>query len=89
MQIFHNDVAFILQHEAEIAPNFLDDIAVLGPRTRYEQEGGGFEVLVENPKIRCFVWGGGDIDVQHMDGNRISGFKQSLGHQKRHGGKDC
>ena len=34
--VFQNDIAFILQHEIDIAPNLLDDINVLGPWTRYE-----------------------------------------------------
>ena len=54
--IFHNDVAFIIQHEMERAPNFLDDITLLGPKTRYEQEDGTYEVHSENPNIRRFVW---------------------------------
>ena len=65
LSIFYNDVAFILQDETEIAPNFSDDITVLGPKTRYEKEGGGYEVLRENPGVRRFVW-------EHLsDVNRI------------------
>ena len=30
--IFNNDVAFILQHEMDKSPNFLDDITLLGPK---------------------------------------------------------
>jgi len=33
VSIFHNDVAFILQYETDKAPNFLDDITLLGPKT--------------------------------------------------------
>ena len=36
--VFQNDVAFILQCEIEIAPNFQDNINVLGPRTHHELE---------------------------------------------------
>jgi len=50
--IFHNDVAFILQHETERVPNFPDDITLLGPKMRYEQEDGTYEVHSENPNIR-------------------------------------
>jgi len=53
--IFHNDVAFILQHETDKAPNFLDDITLLGPKTRYEKE-GTYETVSENAGIRHFVW---------------------------------
>ncbi|CAA7271313.1 unnamed protein product [Cyclocybe aegerita] len=53
--IFHRQVAFLLQHETEIAPNFVDDVTVLGPRTRYETPDGGFEVLMGNPGICRFI----------------------------------
>jgi len=53
--IFHNDVTFILQHEMDKAPNFLDDITLLGPKTRYEGKDGTYKVLTANPGIRCFV----------------------------------
>ena len=36
LAVFHPDVAFILQYETGIAPNFSDDILVLGPRTHYK-----------------------------------------------------
>ena len=54
--IFHNDFAFILQHEMDKVPNFLDDITLLGPKTRYEGKDGTYEVLSANPGIRRFVW---------------------------------
>ena len=54
--IFQNDVAFILQAEIDIAPNFQDDINALGPRTRYEQPDGTYETIPYNPGIQCFVW---------------------------------
>lgn len=54
--VFQNDVAFILQEETEIAPNFQDDVNVLGPHTRYELSDGTYEVLSANPGIRKFVW---------------------------------
>jgi len=54
--IFYSDVAFILQHEMERAPNFLDDITLLEPKTQYKQEDSTYEVLLENPNIHCFVW---------------------------------
>lgn len=56
LPIFHNDVAFILQDEVEIAPNFSDDISVLGPKTRYELDEGGYEVIEENKGVRRFIW---------------------------------
>lgn len=44
-------MAFLLQDEMEVAPNFVDDVPVLGPKTHYELEGGRFEVLEDNPGI--------------------------------------
>ena len=54
--IFQNDIAFILQAEVDIAPNFQDDINVLGPHTHYELEDRLFEMIPQNPGIQCFVW---------------------------------
>ena len=54
--VFQNDVAFILQHEIDIAPNFLDDINVLGPKTRYENSDGSFETHFDNKNICWFIW---------------------------------
>ena len=54
--VFQNNVAFILQHEVNIAPNFLDDINVLGPWTRYEQDDGTFETTSDNKGICHFIW---------------------------------
>lgn len=73
--VFQNDVAFILQHEIDIAPNFQDDINVLGPHTRYEllDSPGMFETILENSGIRRFVW-------EHcLDMNRVL-------HRLRHAG---
>ena len=71
--VFQNDVAFILQHEIDIAPNFLDDINVLGPKTRYENSDGSFETHFDNKNIRWFIW-------EHcIDVNRIL-------HQLKHAG---
>ena len=54
--IFQNDVAFILQHEIELAPNFQDNVNVLGPTTCYELADGTFELIPQNVGIRRFVW---------------------------------
>ena len=63
--IFQGHVTFILQDEIEKAPPYLDDVPVLGPRTRYEMEDGTYETMPANPGIRHFVW-------EHlMDVNRI------------------
>jgi hypothetical protein len=63
--VFQNDVAFILQEETEIAPNFQDDVNVLGPPTRYESLDGTYQTHPENPGIRRFVW-------EHcIDANRV------------------
>ncbi|KAF8802585.1 hypothetical protein BYT27DRAFT_7054664, partial [Phlegmacium glaucopus] len=49
-------VAFLLQNETSVAPNFLDDITLLGPKTCYETGEDTYEVLKSNPNIRCFIW---------------------------------
>ena len=49
--IFQNDVAFILQHEIEVASNFQDDINVLGPCTCYKLPDGSYETIPENSGI--------------------------------------
>lgn len=54
--IFHGDVVFILQAETGCAPSFLDDIFMHGQGTRHETEDGGYVMLVENPRIRKFVY---------------------------------
>ena len=54
--VFQNDVAFILQHEIDIAPNYLDNINVLGPKTRYENSNGSFETHFNNKNICRFIW---------------------------------
>ena len=54
--VFQNNVAFILQHEIDIALNFLDNINVLGPKTRYENSDGSFETHFNNKKICHFIW---------------------------------
>ncbi|KXN89544.1 hypothetical protein AN958_05548 [Leucoagaricus sp. SymC.cos] len=53
--IFHNDVTFILQHEMDKAPNFLDDITLLGPRTCYKRPDGTYETIPKNPNIEHAV----------------------------------
>lgn len=71
--IFHNDVAFILQHETDKAPNFLDDITLLGPKMRYKNPDGTYETIPKNHNIRRFIW-------EHaMDLNRVL-------HHLRHAG---
>jgi hypothetical protein len=54
--IFHNNVAFLLQDEMEHAPNFLDNVTVLGPKTRYEKDDGTYKVIEENLGIQQFIW---------------------------------
>jgi len=54
--IFQGHVSFILQDEIEVAPPYLDDVPVLGPRTRYELTDGTCETIPENPGIRRFIW---------------------------------
>jgi hypothetical protein len=65
LAVFQNDVAFILQDEIECAPNFQDDVNVLGPHTRYKLRNGSYETIPQNTGIRRFVW-------EHcVDNNRV------------------
>ncbi|KAF8577301.1 hypothetical protein K439DRAFT_1314560, partial [Ramaria rubella] len=77
-------VTFILQDKIGIAPPYLDDIPILGPKTRYETAEGGYEVIPENPGIRKFMWEHlNDVNrvFHHMKhaGGTFSGHKLFLG----------
>src|SRR6267154_5870996 len=54
--VFQNDMAFILQDEIDQAPNFQDDVNVLGPTTRYELPDGTYETIPQNIGIHRFIW---------------------------------
>lgn len=43
--IFHRHARFILQDEVDIAMLFVDDVPILGPKTRYELADGPSEVI--------------------------------------------
>jgi hypothetical protein len=64
--IFHEDVSAILRDEIpKYTRPYIDDVPAIGPRTRYELPGGGYETIPGNPGIRRFVW-------EHMQNvNRI------------------
>ncbi|KAF7777764.1 hypothetical protein Agabi119p4_3836 [Agaricus bisporus var. burnettii] len=64
--IFHDDVTYILRDEIpEYTMPYIDDVPIRGPKTRYEQKDGSYEVLKGNPGIRRFVY-------EHMNNtNRI------------------
>ena len=50
-------MSFILQDEIpHIANIFIDDLPIKGPISRYEDQYGHPEVLLENPGIRRFIW---------------------------------
>ena len=55
VSIFQGHVTFILQDEIDIALPFLDDVPLLGSKTRYEPPDGTLETIPENPGIRDFV----------------------------------
>ena len=70
--IFHGDVTFILEPEIpNIAKPFLDDTVVMGPRSRYETLGGGYETIPNNTGIRRFIW-------EHL--NDVHRVMHRLGH---------
>jgi hypothetical protein len=55
--IFHDDVTYILQPEIpEVTVPYIDDVPVKGPKSRYMQLDGSYEMIPENPGIRRFVW---------------------------------
>lgn len=55
--IFHEDVTYILQPEIpEYTQPYLDDVPTRGPATRYEDENGKEETILENSGIRRCVW---------------------------------
>jgi len=55
--IQQGNLVFILLDEIpeHIAP-FIDDVVVLGPRSRYQDKDGNCETHPENPGIRRFIW---------------------------------
>lgn len=74
MQILHNDITFILQDEIPHVTNpFIDDVPVLGPRSRYRNRDGSYETLPDSPGVRRFVY-------EHLcDVNRILHWVGSIG----------
>ena len=55
--IFHDDVTFILR--PEMPGNvcvYIDDVGVGGPKTRYEDGKGGYEMMPGNSQVRRFMW---------------------------------
>ena len=55
--IFHDDVTYILQPEIpEVTIPYIDDVPIKGPKSRYVQHDGTYEMIPENPGIRRFVW---------------------------------
>ena len=56
VSIFQGHVTFILQEELDTAPLFLDDVPILGPKTRYELPNGEYKTIQGNGKIWHFVW---------------------------------
>jgi Integrase zinc binding domain/RNase H-like domain found in reverse transcriptase len=55
--IFHDDVTFILQPEIpDVTVPFIDDVPIKGPKSRYENKDGTYEMIPGNSGIRRFVW---------------------------------
>ena len=55
--IFHDDVTCILKEEIpEVTVPYINDVPIKAPKTRYELEGGGYEMIEENEGIRRFIW---------------------------------
>jgi hypothetical protein len=57
VQIMQGDINYILRDEIPLFTMlFIDDVAVKGPVTRYENANGTYETIPENSGIRHFVW---------------------------------
>jgi hypothetical protein len=57
VQIMQGDINYILRDEIPLSTvPFIDDVAVKGPVTRYENADGTYETIPENSGIRRFVW---------------------------------
>jgi hypothetical protein len=57
VQIMQGDINYILRDEIPLfTVPFIDDVAVKGPVTRYENADGTYETIPENTSIRRFVW---------------------------------
>ena len=51
VSIFQGHVTFILQNELDMAPPFLDDVPILGPKTHHELPNGAYKTVPGNAKI--------------------------------------
>jgi hypothetical protein len=57
VQIMQGDINYILRDEIPLfTVPFIDDVAVKGPVTRYENADGTYETIPENSGICRFVW---------------------------------
>jgi hypothetical protein len=57
VQIMQGDINYILRDEISLfTMPFIDDVAVKGPVTRYENVDGTYETIPENSGICHFVW---------------------------------
>ncbi|KZP03113.1 hypothetical protein FIBSPDRAFT_691909, partial [Athelia psychrophila] len=72
-------VTFILQHEIlHVTQPFIDDIAVKGPPTHYENPDGSYELHTSNPGIPRFVWEHRIIHRMGHAGGTFSGKKLEM-----------
>jgi hypothetical protein len=57
VQVYQVDTSFILQDEMlDYTMPFVDDVPVKLEWTRYQSQDGSYEMIPENPGIRCFIW---------------------------------
>jgi hypothetical protein len=57
VQIMQGDINYILREEIPLfTVPFIDDVAIKGPATCYENADGTYKTIPENPGIRRFVW---------------------------------
>jgi hypothetical protein len=57
VQIMQGDINYILRDEIPLfTVPFIDDVAIKGPVTCYENTDGTYETIPINSGIRCFIW---------------------------------
>lgn len=55
--VFQRAMNFIINDEfPQTAIPYIDDVGIMGPRTKYENEDGEPETLKDNSKVRRYVW---------------------------------
>jgi hypothetical protein len=57
VQIMQEDINYILQEDIPLfTVLFIDDVAIKGPVTHYENADSTYKTTLENSGICCFIW---------------------------------